>query len=301
MRININGGLIEAVPNERVLESLGEHIDHPNPNPPKPRFAATVMLLRNSFPGQTKYRIEDGEMPEEFPTGQEIEVFMLRRVKSMAFVPDAVVFPGGGVDERDSNPDLPWVGPSPAEWAEYMSCTEEVARRVVVAAAREVFEECGVLLAGPNENELIEDLTDPCWQEYRAKLVHHEIAFADVLIERGLVLRSDLLGLVSNWCTPEFEPKRYDTFFFSALMPEGQKADDNSTEAQIADWVTPAYAIREADRNNWLVVPPTMYNLTAIAHAQNAEDFVKARRKLTKIMLHSVRKDDGTIVLQYQL
>ncbi len=65
-------------------------------------------------------------------------MFMLRRVKTMEFVPDAVVFPGGRVDDRDSNPNLPWCGPAPAEWAELMGCTEEVARRVVVAAAREV-------------------------------------------------------------------------------------------------------------------------------------------------------------------
>ena len=253
MRINISGGLIETTPNKKVLESIGDHIDHPNPNPATPRFAATVMLVRDSKTNPTKYQITDGEMPGEFPTGQEIEVFMLRRVKSMAFVPDAVVFPGGRVDDRDSNPSLPWVGPTPAQWAEYMSVTEDIARRVVVAAAREVFEECGVLLAGPSEDSLVNDLSDPTYQDDRAALVAHELSFADMLIKRGLVLRTDLLGLVSNWCTPEFEPKRYDTFFFSALMPEGQKADDKTSESQISDWVTPAYAIRESDRGHWLV------------------------------------------------
>ena len=251
MRINISGGLIETTPNKKVLESIGDHINNPNPNPATPRFAATVMLVRDSKVAPTKYRITDNEMPEEFPAGQEIEVFMLRRVKSMAFVPDAVVFPGGRVDERDSNPALPWVGPTPATWADYMSVAEDTARRVVVAAAREVFEECGVLLAGPDETTLVSDLSDPTYQEDREALVAHELSFADMLIKRGLVLRTDLLGLVSNWCTPEFEPKRYDTFFFSALMPEGQKADDKTSESQISDWVTPAYAIRESDRGHW--------------------------------------------------
>lgn len=301
MRINISGGLIETTRNKKVLESIGDHIDHPNPNPATPRFAATVMLVRDSKTNPTKYQITDGEMPGEFPTGQEIEVFMLRRVKSMAFVPDAVVFPGGRVDDRDSNPSLPWVGPTPAQWAEYMSVTEDIARRVVVAAAREVFEECGVLLAGPSEDSLVNDLSDPTYQDDRAALVAHELSLADMLIKRGLVLRTDLLGLVSNWCTPEFEPKRYDTFFFSALMPEGQKADDKTSESQISDWVTPAYAIRESDRGHWLVVPPTVYNLTSIASSPSAEEFVSSRRKLQKIMFHPSRKENGEIVLQCQL
>lgn len=301
MRINISGGLIETTPNKKVLGSIGDHIDHPNPNPATPRFAATVMLVRDSKMNPTKYQITDGEMPGEFPTGQEIEVFMLRRVKSMAFVPDAVVFPGGRVDDRDSNPSLPWVGPTPAQWADYMSVTEDIARRVVVAAAREVFEECGVLLAGTSEDSLVNDLSDPTYQDDRAALVAHELSFADMLIKRGLVLRTDLLGLVSNWCTPEFEPKRYDTFFFSALMPEGQKADDKTSESQISDWVTPAYAIRESDRGHWLVVPPTVYNLTSIASSPSAEEFVSSRRKLQKIMLHPSRKENGEIVLQCQL
>ena len=301
MRINISGGLIETTPNKKVLESIGDNIDHPSPNPASTRFAATVMLVRDSKTNPTKYQITDGEMPGEFPTGQEIEVFMLRRVKSMAFVPDAVVFPGGRVDDRDSNPSLPWVGPTPAQWAEYMSVTEDIARRVVVAAAREVFEECGVLLAGPSEDSLVNDLSDPTYQDDRAALVAHELSFADMLIKRGLVLRTDLLGLVSNWCTPEFEPKRYDTFFFSALMPEGQKADDKTSESQISDWVTPAYAIRESDRGHWLVVPPTVYNLTSIASSPSAEEFVSSRRKLQKIMFHPSRKENGEIVLQCQL
>lgn len=249
MRIDMSNGAIETIPNEKVLASIGDHIDNPIPDPPTPKLAATVMLVRDSKPGQTKYRIDDGVFPPDFPNNQNVEVFMLRRVNTMDFLPDAVVFPGGRVDERDSNPDLPWCGPSPKDWAELLGVSEDDARRIVVAAAREVFEECGVLLAGPDATSTVTDLSDPSWDANREALVAHEIAFADLLVERNLILRTDLLGLVANFCTPTFEPKRYDTFFFSALMPEGQHADDNTSEAQIADWVTPSYAVREADEN----------------------------------------------------
>ncbi len=297
MRVDLNGSSVEFVPGAKALGHIEDAWANPDFKPVEPRYAATVMLVRDSMPGQTEYRIESNHFPPDFPTGQELEVFMLRRVRSMAFAPDAVVFPGGRVDERDSNPNLPWCGPSPSEWASLMGVSEETARRIVVAAAREVFEECGVLLAGSDAESVVQDLSEPKWANARAALEHHELAFADFLLENGLVLRSDLLGLISNFCTPEPEPRRYDTFFFSALMPEGQHADGDTGEAQIADWVTPAYAMRAGDAGNWLVLAPTVYNLTCIASANSAKEFVETRRKLVRFMSYPKQREDGTIVL----
>ena len=195
MRVKSDEGFIETEPAGKLLEDATRFLDNPS-EPVVPRFAATVMLVRDSAPGQTKYRIDDGAFPPEFPKGQELEVFMMRRVKTMDFVPDAVVFPGGRVDPRDSNPELPWCGPSPAEWAKLIGRAENDARRIVVAAAREVFEETGVLLAGPEHGTVVKDLSDPSWASDREALVHHELSFADILIRRGLVLRTDLLGTI---------------------------------------------------------------------------------------------------------
>lgn len=296
MRVTISDGVIECTPNAKMLELEGEHMAHPDPHPAQPKLAATVMLVRDSKPGQTPYRIDDNNFPPDFPNNQSVEVFMFRRVKAMDFAPDAVAFPGGRVDERDANPDLPWCGPTPAEWAELLGVAEDDARCIVVAAVRELFEECGVLLAGPDDHSTVTDLSDPSWGADREALVAHEVAFVDLLIERDLVLRSDLLGLVSNWCTPAYEPKRFDTFFFSALVPEGQQADGNTSEARIADWVTPSFAIRESDAGRWLLFPPTIYNLGQIAEAPSASAFVSQRRKVHKITLEPFRKDDGTLV-----
>ena len=148
---------------------------------------------------------------------------------------------------------------------------------------------------------MVTDLSVPSWQEDRRALEAHELALSEMLMRRDLVLRTDLLGLIANFCTPEFEHKRYDTFFFSALMPEGQVADDKTSEAQIAGWVTPSYAMREADANRWLVLAPTVYNLTAIANAHDAETFVSARRTLKKIMSKPYYREDGSIGLRGEL
>lgn len=277
MRSSFGEGWLEVRPmTDRDREVVYVDWNVPMPQDPVvPKLASTVMLVRDSVPGDTKYRIDDGVFPPDFPDQQNIEVFMLRRAKSMDFVPDAVVFPGGRVDPRDDNPGLPWAGPTPAEWAEKMGCTEQEARQIVVAAVREVFEECGVLLAGPNETTTTNDLSGQEWSDAREALVRHELSFAEFLIEMELVIRTDLIGLVSNICTPPHVSKRFDTFFFAALLPEGQTPDDRTTEATVADWVTPAYAMREADADRWKIVPPTVYNLTRLAAAKSAASFVE--------------------------
>ena len=59
--------------------------------------------------------------------------------------------------------------------------------------------------------------------------------------------------------------------------------------------------LREADENRWLIVAPTLFNLTRIAEAPSAEEFVSNRRKVKKIMFKPLRKEDGTIVLHADL
>ena len=301
VRLEITDHVVEGVLDERMLALERDDLAHPPAVPVQPKLAATVMLVRDSQPGDTKYRIEDGSFPPDFPNDQKVEVFMIRRVKTMDFAPDAVAFPGGRIDERDANPSLPWCGPSPAEWAALMSVSEEDARCIVVAAVREVFEECGVLLAGPDEDSTVTDLSDPSWGANREALVAHEIAFADLLIERGLILRTDLLGLVSNWCTPAYVPKRFDTYFFTALVPEGQRADGDTTEAQVAGWVTPSFVVREADEERWLLFQPTLYNLEQVGRARSAAELVAERHAVKKILQRPVRKPDGRIAMRADL
>ena len=119
---------------------------------------------------------------------------MLRRVAVMAFAPRMMVFPGGGVDPRDARPDLPWAGRrrrrGPRGWGARRGC----ARALVCAAVREVFEECGVLLAGPAPDDVVADLSDAGLGGRPAALLDREPALAELLLRRGLVLRSDLLS-----------------------------------------------------------------------------------------------------------
>ncbi len=233
--------------------------------PVTPKRAATVMLVRDATSGGGA-----GGGVE----GGGVEVFMLRRVATMAFAPRMWVFPGGGVDPRDDEPGLPWAGPDAGEWAERLGCDEGLARALVCAAVREVFEECGVLLAGPSNDTVVADMRAPEWDVERAALLAREQSLSELLLQRGLVLRSDLLSAQAHWLTPAFEQRRYDTWFFAALLPDGQIPDDDTTEADVADWTDPTALLDAYRSGEALLLPPTVVSVERVAAAESAAGLV---------------------------
>ncbi|WP_091552441.1 NUDIX hydrolase [Micromonospora pattaloongensis] len=212
--------------------------------PAVPRVAATVLLLR--------------------PAPDGFEVYVIRRAATMTFG-GVYAFPGGGVDPSDSQVHLAWSGPEPDEWGVRLALPAESAQAVVCAAAREVFEEAGVLLAGPHPGTVVGDVSGDDWETARRALVGRETGFAGLLRDRGLALRSDLLAPWGRWITPEFEPRRFDTYFFVAVLPEGQRTRDVSGEADHTMWIRPADALARAEAGELAMLPPTMVTLREIA------------------------------------
>jgi 8-oxo-dGTP pyrophosphatase MutT (NUDIX family) len=204
--------------------------------PVNPRRAATVVLLRPRDP--------DG-----------FEVYAIRRAATMAFAAGMYAFPGGSVDPRDTEVQPAWAGPSPAEWSTRLDLAEPTARAVVCAAVREVFEESGVLLAGPSPSDVVGDVSAPDWEAARVALVAREVGFAELLAQRRLVLRSDLLAPWSRWITPEFEPRRFDAYFFLARLPSRQRTRDVGGEASHALWAPPGALL------GLPMLPPTLATL----------------------------------------
>ncbi|MGW7485748.1 NUDIX hydrolase [Streptomyces sp. NPDC054786] len=247
--------------------------------PAEPRRAATVLLLRDSTAGPT--------------------VHMLRRRVSMAFAGGAYAYPGGSVDRRDERP-VAWAGPSRAQWAVRMGVDPATAQTIVCAAVRETFEEAGVLLAGTSAETVVADTTGEEWEADRAALVAHEVSFADFLGRRGLVLRSDLLGAWARWITPEFEPRRYDTWFFVAALPEGQRTRNASTEADRTVWIRPEEAAAGYDRGELLMMPPTIATLRALQPYATAADALAAAeaQNLTPVLART-RLVGGEIELSW--
>jgi 8-oxo-dGTP pyrophosphatase MutT (NUDIX family) len=248
--------------------------------PVTPRRAATVMLVKDSEAGPV--------------------VHMLRRRASMAFAGGAYAYPGGGVDPRDDEHQIRWAGPTRAWWAERLGVDETSAQAVVCAAVRETYEEAGVLLAGPSPDTVVGDTTGDDWEADRAALVARDLSFAEFLDRRGLVLRSDLLGAWARWITPEFESRRYDTWFFVAVLPEGQRTRNASTEADRTVWIRPADAAAGYDKGELLMMPPTIATLRGIVEYARAADALAAApaRDLTPV-LAKARLEEGEVVLSW--
>lgn len=229
------------------------------------RDAATVVLLR---PGP--------------------EVYLLRRRSTMAFAAGAYVFPGGSVDVRDADQAVAWAGPSPAEWGAAFHADERLARGLVCAAVRETFEESGVLLAGPGPGSVVADTTGDDWEADRLALIDRSLAFADFLARRGLVLRSDLLKPWAHWITPEIETRRFDTRFFVAVLPEGQRTRDVGGEADRVVWQRPAEALELARRGEIFLMPPTHRTLSELSEHDSVGGVLATPRDIVTIMPRAV-------------
>ncbi|MBV9023814.1 MAG: NUDIX hydrolase [Streptomycetaceae bacterium] len=248
--------------------------------PVMPRRAATVLLLRDGVAGP--------------------EVHMLRRRASMAFGSGAYAYPGGGVDQRDEG-EIRWAGPPIGEWARTLGATTPAeAQAALCAAVRETFEESGVLLAGPDARSVVADTTGEEWEADRQALVARELSFAEFLVRRELVLRSDLLRPWARWITPEFEERRYDTWFFLAALPEGQRTRDVSGEADRTVWLRAADAVEAYDRGELLMMPPTIATLRALVPYTAVADTLEASatRDLTPVLARTA-VTGGEIVVSW--
>jgi 8-oxo-dGTP pyrophosphatase MutT (NUDIX family) len=232
-------------------------------SPVEPRDAATVVLLR----------------PSSGSSGPS--VYLLRRQASMAFAAGMCVFPGGGVDPRDFDASVAWAGPSPADWAAWLATDESTARALVCAAVRETFEESGVLLAGASSGSVVADTTGDDWEADRLALEARELSFTAFLEKRGLVLRSDLLGVWAGWLTPVFEPRRYRTWFFVAVLPSGQRTRDVSSESSAVTWLPALDACAAVDAGGLLMLPPTYLTCLEVGQHSSPLAVLEAARDRT--------------------
>jgi hypothetical protein len=156
---------------------------------------------------------------------------------------------------------------------------------------RETFEECGVLLAGPSEDELLADVSGDEWEAERAALEAREQSLSELLARRGLVLRADLLRPFAHWITPEVEPKRFDTRFFLAQMPAGQVARHVGSEADERLWVK----VRGALEQGLTLMPPTHSALQDLASFDDVRSALDADREVTLVAPKLVVLPDDSV------
>jgi 8-oxo-dGTP pyrophosphatase MutT (NUDIX family) len=262
-------------------ERLREAAVNPPEPPVQPRDAATIIVVRDGAEG--------------------IEAYLMRRQSSMAFAAGMYVFPGGGLAASDVEREVPWAGPDAEEWGRRFRCAPELARGLVVAAVRETFEETGILLAGPDADTIVSDTSGADMQAARLALDAGEMAFADFLTDHGLVLRADLLGAWAHWITPAFEPRRYDTRFFVAALPAGQRVGTMSREADRADWAPLSRVLAAVDAGEAAMMPPTIAACREVSAHSPATVVEAAAERTFPTILPQLVVVDGELFLETHL
>jgi 8-oxo-dGTP pyrophosphatase MutT (NUDIX family) len=241
---------------------------------PAIRPAATVVLLRDGVDG--------------------LETWMLRRVRQMAFAGGMSVFPGGAVDVSDAAAEVPWVGDDPIAVAARFECSVAEARASLVAATRETFEETGVLLTRPLPSGAA--FSAAALSEVRRAVETRETDFATLLADAGLSVDATLIRPWAHWITPPIESRRFDTFFYVALLPEGVAAQADSGEAVHAEWLRPAVALAQFQAGDRPMMPPTVMTLKELDEFDRADDVLAASvgRELRPVRPKIEVLDDGT-------
>lgn len=182
-------------------------------------------------------------------------VYMTKRPTTMKFLGGYFVFPGGAVEKDDQMVDHDFI--------RNQHHVELLHSSFYVAAARELYEEIGILLCDmsdgsqphiPREREL----------EYRRQLINGELSFLQLLKKENMYLNISRLTYFGNFVTPERSPIRFDTHFFLSYLPQWQQPDPDTHEIEEGLWITPEEALSANKNHRMPMVLPTITTLKII-------------------------------------
>ncbi len=211
------------------------------------RRAATVALLRDT------------------PSG--LQVFLLLRHPNHVFGASAYVYPGGAVDKADAAPRLT------ARYSENCAAMATAALGVDdalsywVAAARECFEEAGVLVGC----DIGRPMSGPDLAAARDALNASTLSWTDLAEQMDLRFDTAAVTYFAHWTTPAGPPKRYSTRFFAAKMPGSQKAVPDGLETTHGQWLRPREALERQRAGEIQLMHPTQATLELLAGFADAD------------------------------
>ena len=215
--------------------------------PAIPRPAATIMLI------------------DDRP---ELQVFMMKRSSQTVFG-GMWVFPGGTVDPDDGERiyESHCLHRSEDEASALLEI-ESGGLAYYIAAMREAFEEAGILLAlaGDSHEPLAikSDATKARFHTHRQALHAGDLPLSGIIDAENLHLDAGAIHYVARWITPPMVPKRFDTRFFLARMPQVQDPIHDDKELVNSGWFGPAELIERAKAEEIAVMAPTRRMLESL-------------------------------------
>ena len=228
-------------------------------------LASTVLLLRDR-PG-------------------ELEVLMVQRNRNMKFMGGALVFPGGRVDDADEG-----AAPYATEQA------DDVALRI--AGIREAFEECGILLARDRGTHTSNSdaRRHAIAEKHRENVDKGGMTMAELAEAEGLEFATEGLVPFAHWITPPANPRRFDTWFYLARVPEDHTHAHDGGESVDSVWIKPSVALEDEAARRREIVFPTRLNVQKLGRSKTVDDALDAARQSTIVtVLPEVR--DGMLTI----
>jgi 8-oxo-dGTP pyrophosphatase MutT (NUDIX family) len=222
----------------------------------RPRPAATVILTREH--------------------GNELQVYLLKRSSQSGFMAGNYVFPGGVLEapDDDKNRWIEHVDLNPAQLSQRLggSLSERDILSYGIAAIRETFEEAGVFL-GRNEDQATAGLDKLNRMRREAGL--SDAWLRDLIASRKWTLQFSELYRWSHWITPEKMKKRFDTRFFWACMPAGQKCRPDKRETTHGMWISPQAGLAGNLSGDIPLSPPAVVTLHELLRYQHLSDLMR--------------------------
>lgn len=225
--------------------------------PTTPKDAAVVILLKHD---------SDKTDPK---------IFWARRNINLAFMGGFHAFPGGQRDDNDSKVNV-------------INCDDEEKRTMIACAARELFEETGVLVVRGGDRITIGQRAS-----ILDDLISGRMTFAEVLEHYGLYLDANDFTFVGRWVTPPFAPRRFDTWFFLVNCPSKQEpmdcglrimdcgfesSDESkesvtpalagglfSSELENGEWISASEAVLRWHKSKVIIAPPILHAVETLA------------------------------------
>ncbi|MFT4797461.1 MAG: 8-oxo-dGTP pyrophosphatase MutT (NUDIX family) [Candidatus Azotimanducaceae bacterium] len=214
---------------------------------------------------------------------------MVVRHHQIDFASGALVFPGGKVDKRDSLVRGRCEGGN----------EDDDLLTLQVAAIREAFEECGILLARPaGSDQLISGERLKTLEHFRQPLAVGDMGIGEFLEQEDLFLACDQLVPYAHWVTPEMMPKRFDTHFYLAIAPADHLAIHDGHESVDSVWISPADALAGASDGTYTIIFPTRLNVEMLAMSDSVNGAIADAnaREIVTVLPWMEKREDGNYI-----
>ncbi len=181
------------------------------------------------------------------------QVLWAQRNPNLAFLGGWHAFPGGKLEASDA-------------LVKVSNCNDAELEKYIICAAREMFEEAGVLLVRNGEK-----LTRGQRASLHDDLISGRMTFDEILTHWNLWINADDFHYTGFWTTPNFSPVRFKTRFFLAVCPPKQTPFAAISELENVEFVQPNAALDRWKKSEVLISPPVLLTLKTLAEVPDSK------------------------------